>query len=56
MLGLVGDLEKPLPIAAWGWLRNLVQGGALPFLGFLVWLAIRGVRAHINEAEADGDS
>jgi len=28
----------------------------VPVIAFLVWLAIRGVRAHINEPEAGSDS
>ena len=55
-VGLVGYLAKPLPLAAWGWDINLVKAGAVPFIAFLVWLAIRGVRAHINELETDSDS
>ncbi|MGB0804749.1 MAG: hypothetical protein ACPGSQ_09365 [Candidatus Puniceispirillaceae bacterium] len=45
-----------LPLAAWGWDINLVKAGAVPVIAFLVWLAIRGVRAHINEPEAGSDS
>ena len=55
-VGLVGYLAKPLPLAAWGWDINLVKAGAVPVIAFLVWLAIRGVRAHINEPEAGSDS
>jgi uncharacterized membrane-anchored protein len=45
-----------MPLAALGWDINLVKAGAVPFIAFLVWLAIRGVRAHINEPEAGADS
>ena len=55
-VGLVGYLAKPLPLAAWGWDINLVKAGAVPVIAFIVWLAIRGVRAHINEPEAGSDA
>jgi len=58
-VGLVGYLAKPLPLDDWGWDINLVKAGAVPVIAFLVWLAVRGVRAHAAEehetraAEAD---
>ena len=53
-VGLVGYLAKPLPLDEWGWDINLVKAGAVPVIAFLVWLAVRGVRAHIEDARADG--
>ena len=55
-VGLVGYLAKPLPLEAWSWDINLVKAGAVPVIAFLVWLAIRGVRAHINAPDSDGES
>ena len=48
-VGLVGYLAKPLPLDDWGWDINLVKAGAVPVIAFLVWLAVRGVRAHIED-------
>ena len=55
-VGLVGYLAKPLPLAVRGWDINLVKAAAVPVIAFLVWLAIRGVRQHINEPEEDSES
>ena len=52
-VGLVGYLAKPLPLDDWGWDINLVKAGAVPVIAFLVWLAVRGVRAHIEETRAE---
>jgi len=48
--GQIRDLNPP-PLAA-----PVSEAGAVPVIAFLVWLAIRGVRAHINEPEAGSDS
>ena len=52
-VGLVGYLAKPLPLGDWGWDINLVKASAVPAIAFLVWLAVRGVRSHIEEARPE---
>ena len=51
-VGLVGYLARPLPLDDWNWDINLVKAAAVPVIAFLVWLAIRGVRASMR-ADAD---
>ncbi len=50
-VGLVGYLAKPLPLDEWALDINLVKAAAVPVIAFLVWLAIRGVRASIHDKE-----
>jgi uncharacterized membrane-anchored protein len=52
-VGLVGYLAKPLPLGNWNLDINLVKAGAVPVIAFLVWLAIRGVRAGLHDREDD---
>jgi uncharacterized membrane-anchored protein len=52
-VGLVGYLAKPLPLGEWSLDINLVKAGAVPVIAFLVWLAIRGVRAGLHDREED---
>ncbi|MGB2411854.1 MAG: DUF3422 family protein, partial [Candidatus Puniceispirillaceae bacterium] len=52
-VGLVGYLAKPLPLAGWNLDINLVKAGAVPVIAFLVWLAIRRVRAGLHDREDD---
>ena len=52
-VGLVGYLAKPLPLGEWSLDINLVKAGAVPVIAFLVWLAIRGVRAGLQDREED---
>ena len=47
-VGLVGYLARPLPLDDWNWDINLVKAAAVPVIAFLVWLAIRGVRASMR--------
>ena len=50
-VGLVGYLAKPLPLDEWHLDINLVKAAAVPAIAFLVWLAIRGVRAGLHDRE-----
>jgi len=50
-VGLVGYLAKPLPLDAWALDINLIKAAAVPVIAFLVWLAVRGVRAGLHDHE-----
>ena len=50
-VGLVGFLARPLPLDSWNLDINLVKAAAVPVIAFLVWLAIRGVRAGLHDRE-----